>query len=149
MKTRTTRRTFLKQLAAAGAVLPAGIPSWVKAVSPNDRLNLAYIGVGGRGVPNMDRMAEQAPDVNVVALCDVDSRYLATAGERFPKARHWTDYRRMFDEARDIDAVLISTPDIHHAHASLMAMARGIHVFTEKPLTYTARESFFELVGRQ
>ena len=150
-----SRRTLLGAAAAsaAGLVLPA--PASAKAprrIAPSDRVNVAVIGAGGMGAQNMAKLTGQ----NIVALADVDYERVAASAfsdwggkplpEREPlraayeKAQRFADYRRMFDTRKDIDAVVIATPDHHHALAARMAMERGIHVYVQKPLTYTVRE---------
>ncbi|MEP0843252.1 MAG: Gfo/Idh/MocA family oxidoreductase, partial [Phycisphaerae bacterium] len=88
---------------------------------------------------NIDNLAE-LPDVNIAALCDVDERRAGGVRQRFPKARFAVDYRRLLD-AGDIDAVLVATPDHHHAPATLLALQAGKHVYCEKPLTHTVDEA--------
>ena len=142
-----TRRTWLGGVAAL--TLP-GL-SHARRLAPSDRVNLAVIGAGGMGAQNMMRLVSQ----NIVALADPDLDHVAksfiddrggTIAERIPlraaydrAARH-TDYRRMFDRHRDLDGVVIATPDHHHALAAKMAMERGLHVYVQKPLTYTVAE---------
>ena len=123
-----------------------------KRLGPNDRVNVAVIGAGGKGAGNMMALVSQ----NIVAAADVDfdrvgrqmlDRNGALRPEREPlkaaydKTRRFTDYRRMFDTRKDIEAVVIATPDHHHALCARMAMERGIHVYVQKPLTNTVRES--------
>jgi predicted dehydrogenase len=132
-----TRRTFLGQLGTAGAGL-ALAPVGVGAVSAADKLNLAFIGVGGRGAANL---AGLSPGNNVVALCDLDDRRAAEAWKQFPEARRFRDFRKMFDAlGKSIDAVAISTPDHTHAVAAMEAMRRGLHVYCEKPLAHSVHE---------
>lgn len=104
--------------------------------SPNEKLNIGVIGVAHRGSDNLSEVQNQ----NIVALCDVDDTYLAQAAQRFPKAYSCNDYRRML-ERRDIDAIVISTPDHTHAPATLAALETGRHVYCEKPLTHTVAEA--------
>jgi predicted dehydrogenase len=126
-----SRRTFIKSASAtaAGALF---IPSMISA-SPNARLNIAVIGVGGRGPASWS----QVPLDTIVAMCDVDDRQ---AGEHYvnvPKPKKYKDFRVMFDEmAKDIDAVIIATPDHTHFPAAMVAMELGKHVFVEKPLAH-------------
>ncbi|MFN3690882.1 MAG: Gfo/Idh/MocA family protein, partial [Fimbriimonadales bacterium] len=136
MAQRTTRREFLKQSLTAGAGL-LFLKSWAKGQSPNDKLNIAVIGVGGRGWDNLRGVAGE----NIVALCDVDLNNLANAAKVFPNARLWVDYRRMFDRQKDIDAVVISTPDHTHALPTIIALQLGKHVYCEKPLVHTVWEA--------
>lgn len=106
--------------------------------APTDKLNIAGIGIGGVGKNNIRALAQQE---NIVALCDVDQEYAAPVFELYPNARKWTDYRRMLDEQKDIDAVMIATPDHTHAVIAMAAMERGKHVYLQKPLTRLVSEA--------
>jgi predicted dehydrogenase len=106
-------------------------------VSPSDKLHIAGIGIGGRGEGDLHECGSE----NIVALCDVDDKYAARVYEKYPKARKWHDYRRMLDEQKDIDAVVIATPDHTHAVISMAAIERGKHVYCEKPLTHCIWEA--------
>src|SRR5688500_16995170 len=110
MRQHLSRREALKTSAALGAGLWLGsAPSARAASSPNETLNLAFIGVGGRGKDNLDALARERQ--NVVGLCDVDEVRAGKAFERFPKARKFADFRMMLDELESqIDGVVISTP---------------------------------------
>lgn len=128
-----TRREALKIMAgAAGCGLPylgIGAPG----LSPNSRANVAYIGIGGiaKGV------LRQFPEDNHVALCDVDERSAAANRKQAPNAPYFKDFRRMFDALeKEIDAVVISTPDHTHFPAAMEAIERGKHVFVQKPLAH-------------
>lgn len=105
--------------------------------SPNEKLNIAGIGAGGKG--NSDIM--QCSHENIVAICDVDSNNAKNIFNRFPTVPKFNDYRKMLDEIKEIDAVIVSTPDHHHAPAALRAMAMGKHVYVQKPLTHTVHEA--------
>ncbi|HPO12887.1 MAG TPA: Gfo/Idh/MocA family oxidoreductase [Candidatus Hydrogenedentes bacterium] len=105
--------------------------------SPNERLNIAGIGIGGMGGGNLRNMAKE----NIVALCDVDQKYAAKTFAQYPKAVQYTDYRVMLEKQNDIDAVMIATPDHTHAVISMAAMQAGKHVYCQKPLTHTVFES--------
>jgi predicted dehydrogenase len=129
-----TRRLFTQGAAAAALSLAA--PRRVLP-SANDRVNIAAIGVGGRGAANLKGVAGE----NIVALCDVDANNLAKAAQSFPKARAHADFRRMLEEQKDIDAVVISTADHVHAPAAVMAMRLGKHVYCEKPLSHSIHEA--------
>jgi predicted dehydrogenase len=116
------------------------IPSLAR-YSPNDKLNLAFVGVGGRGSANLQRciMKDEAGIArhNVVALCDVSESRAAAGFEAYPKAKRFTDFRRMLDKkGKKIDAVVISTPDHTHFAATIAAMEMGKHVYVEKPLAH-------------
>ncbi len=120
------RRQFL----AAGALALAA-PT-LRAHDANNRLNIAIIGSGGRGGSNLSSVSSE----NIVALCDVNQRNLDAAGAKFPKARRVTDFRRLFDRARDFDAVVVSTCEHTHAFATMLALRHNKHVYCEKPLTH-------------
>lgn len=107
-------------------------------VAPSDKLNIAIVGCGGRGRDNRRGVVDE----NVVALCDVDTRQAAEARRLHPQARFYADYRELFDrEDRNIDAVVISTPDHTHTVIAAAALARRKHVYCEKPLTRTVGEA--------
>jgi predicted dehydrogenase len=107
--------------------------------SPNEKLNFAAIGSGGQGGANV-RAA--APTENIVALCDVDDRSAAETFKRFPDAPRYRDFRKMLDkEGKNIDAVIVATPDHMHATAAILCMERGKHVYVQKPLVRTVWEA--------
>jgi predicted dehydrogenase len=128
-----SRRRFL---AAGAAATTAGLESLAHAYpirSANEKLNIAMVGVGQGGVGgvlNLPRMARE----NIVAICDIDEQYAGPNFEKYPKAKRWTDFRRMLDRQKDIDAVVVSTPDHSHAVIAVTAMRHGKHVYCEKPL---------------
>ncbi len=133
-----TRRRFLRQAAlTVGAAHLGPFVVSARAQSANSRLNLAVIGVGGRGRANLMAMAGE----QVVALCDVDRNHLETAARLFPQARKYADFRELLDKEKDLDGAVVSTPDHCHAAASVMAMKRGLHVYCEKPLTHSVYEA--------
>lgn len=105
--------------------------------SPNEKLNIASIGVGGKGSSDVDTCNGET----IVALCDVDWRSAAGAFRRYPKAKQYRDFRLMLDECKEIDAVTISTPDHMHAIAAMRCMEQGKHVYVQKPLTHTVYEA--------
>ena len=109
------------------------------ADAPSNRLNLACVGVGARGigVANLKSCAHE----NIVALCDVDADYAAPTFAAYPRARTYADYRVMLEKQKDIDAVIVATPDHTHAVITLAAMAAGKHVYCQKPLTRTVAEA--------
>ncbi len=142
MSSRTTRRDFLKQSTLAGVGFWVGGTSVSLAQdkkSANERLNIACIGVGGKGSSDTD----QAGGVgNVVAICDVDEDYLNAKANKFSGAKKYFDFRKMLEEMdKQIDAVTVSTPDHTHAPASIMAMKMGKHVYCQKPLTHSVYEA--------
>lgn len=136
-----TRRRFL-QTSAAAVGLGLSAASWSRAAGANSRLRVASIGPGGKGWSDLTGVAA-SPLVEVVALCDIDEgpKCLGRAAEKYPSARRYTDFRKLLDEARDIDAVIVSTPDHMHAPISLAAMQLGKHVHCQKPLTHTVFEA--------
>jgi predicted dehydrogenase len=132
-----TRRQFLQQSALAGAGLWMTIGRvFPQGQSPNEKLNIAAIGVGGRGAADVHGVAGE----NIVALCDADENIAVKARERFPQARFYTDFRRILDE-KNLDAIVIGTPDHTHAPAAMMALRAGKHVYCEKPLTHSVYEA--------
>ena len=134
-----SRRKFLRTTGfGAGTVL--GFPAIVRGRNLNERINVAAIGVGGKGSSDVDNTAKCGCDF--VALCDVDSRTLGKKAQKHPKAKKYADFRKMLEEMDDqIDAVTISTPDHVHGVAGIMAMQAGKHVYCQKPLTQTVWES--------
>ena len=139
-KNEVNRRRFLKT-AVAGTGLFSIVPSYVLGrngqTPPSGKLNVAGVGVGGQGGSNLRNCENE----NIIALCDVDTKYAAKTFDRYPNARVYTDYRVMFDKEKDIDAVVVATPDHTHAVITMEAMRRGKHVFCQKPLTHTVYEA--------
>ena len=143
-----TRRRFLAgstKTVSALALAPALLARAEEAgdrrrLSPNDKLNIAFIGVTGRGGDNINDITG-AEEVNVVALCDVNETNLDGAGLKFPAAKRYRDYRKLLESEKSLDAVVISIPDHNHAPASMMALKLGKHVYCEKPLTRTVKEA--------
>jgi predicted dehydrogenase len=133
---RLSRRTFLKATAATGAALAA--PSFLRARGANEKLNIAMIGSGGRGMANLKGVETE----NIVALCDVNRPGIAQAAQKHPKARQVVDFRELFDKhAKEFDAVVVSTCEHTHAVATLAALHLGKHVYCEKPLTHNIWEA--------
>jgi len=133
------KRDFLKTTGvfALGALLPSSV--W--ALSKNNRLRTAHIGVGGMGAADLASISSHS-QVDVVALCDVDSNALEAAKKLHPNATVFTDYRILLKEmANNIDAVIVSTPDHTHAPASMMAMEMGKPIYCQKPLTHHVSEA--------
>ena len=133
---RQDRRRFLKTAAAAGG-LTLSAPAILRAKNLNEKLNIAIIGAGGRGGANMREVASE----NIVALCDVNENNLNAAAEDHPAARRTTDFRRLYDHAKEFDAVVVSTCEHTHAFATLPALQLDKHVYCEKPLTHNVWES--------
>jgi predicted dehydrogenase len=139
MPTRLTRRRFLQTSAALGALgLGAGPLQANKKDSPNDKLHVGIIGVAGRAGDDMNGVASAG--AAIVALCDVDESRAVDVRKRFPRAKFYTDFRKLID-AKGLDAVVIGTPDHTHAPATLRALKAGLHVYCEKPLTHTVEEA--------
>lgn len=133
-----SRRRFLTTAAACTTTLSAS--NLARAISPNDKLRLAFIGVGGRGAGNLEEMIKD-PGVEVAAICDVNRTTLDRVSERFPKARKQVDLRRLVEDLNDIDAVVVSTTEHTHAFATLPALQQRKPVYCEKPLTYNIQEA--------
>ncbi len=131
-----SRRTFLWG-AALAATAAAGLPAIARGAGPNEKLNIAIIGAGGRGGGNLESVASE----NIVALCDVNGKALAAAAAKFPKARVIADFRKLYDFANEFDAVVVSTCEHTHAFATLPALQLGKHVYCEKPLTHDVWEA--------
>ena len=136
-----SRRGFIKTSAAAMAsvsIVPSYAVTGLGYTPPSDKLNIAGVGVGGRGLGVLKGMKSE----NIVALCDVDWKYAQNAFDAFPKAKKYWDWRKMLDEmGDDIDAIMVATADHTHAIIAAHAMTMGKHVYVEKPLTHTVYES--------
>ena len=133
----SNRRGFLRQSLALAAGATFAAPAFLRGRDLNSKLNLAVIGAGGRGAGNLSSVASE----NIVALCDVNASPLDLAAKQFPKARTYSDFRRLFDDAKDIDGVVVSTCEHTHAFATLAALKLGKHVYCEKPLTHNIWEA--------
>ena len=133
-----TRRQVLQGSAAMAAGFWVAPSAAQESKSPNEKLNVACIGIGGRGGANVSGVSSQ----NMVALCDVDDQRAGNQFKRFPKAQKFADFRRMFDKLeKEIDAVVVSTPDHTHFHPSMWALQRGKHLYCEKPLAHNVWET--------
>lgn len=142
MKPHLTRRKFLRQAALAPSALSVAAVVATKGMaapkSPNQSLNIAVVGVAGRGGENLRGVAGE----NIVALCDVDANRLEAASQRFPKAETFRDFRKMLGQVADrIDAVVVSTPDHTHAPTAAAAMRLKKHCYCEKPLAHNVAEA--------
>jgi predicted dehydrogenase len=128
------RRSFIGHALAltSGVWISGSVRAEPKGRSANDRLNLGFIGVGGRGWNNLKALEGE----NIAALCDVDSVRASEAFNRFPRAPKYRDFRQMLDRERSLDAVVISTPDHTHAVAARAALQLQKHVYCEKPLVH-------------
>ena len=139
-KTTTSRREFIRLSALTGAALtivPSYAVSGLGHVAPSDKLNIAGVGVGGIGLRNLNMMTGQ----NIVALCDVDMDYAAKAFREYPRAKVYEDYRVMLEQQKDIDAVMVATPDHSHAVIAIDAMKAGKHTYIEKPIALSVYET--------
>ena len=140
MKTRQiSRRQFLGGAAslAAFSVVPRHVMGGPRRVAPSEKLNIACIGIGGMGASDVGQFSGE----NIVALCDVDRKHSAKTFGKFPRARKYSDFRKMLDaEDKNIDAVSVSTPDHIHAVAAMAAIRRNKHVYCQKPLCHDVYE---------
>jgi len=144
-----SRRDFIGSAAATAAaftVVPRSVLGGPNYTAPSDKLNIACVGVGGKGYSDSKAMSSE----NVVALCDVDEKRASqqhgtekeTIFDIYPKAKFYNDFRVMLDkESKNIDAVTVSTPDHTHAVIAMTAMEHGKHVFVQKPMTHTVYEA--------
>jgi predicted dehydrogenase len=132
-----SRRKFLAATGTIGSfmVLPARVLGG--AESPNNKLNIAGIGVGGQGGNDIDEVSSE----NIVALCDVDWDHAAHMFDKYPKAKRYKDFREMLDKEKSLEGVVVGTPDHNHAIVSMAALKSGKHVYCEKPLTRTVHEA--------
>ena len=136
----TSRRHFLQQTGLGAGGLLLGFPAIVRGQNLNSRINVACIGVGGKGDSDVKETAKCGG--TIVALCDVDGRTLDKQAVNFPDAKKYKDFRKMLAEMdKSIDAVTVSTPDHLHGMAAMMAMNLGKHVYCQKPLTQTVFEA--------
>jgi predicted dehydrogenase len=132
---RLTRRAFHKAAATSLAALAA--PGFLRARGANEKLNIAMIASGGRGRANLNGVLTE----NIVALCDVNAKAVDEAATKHPSAARFTDFRKLFDKPASFDAVVISTCEHTHAHATLLALQNGKHIYCEKPLTHNIWEA--------
>ena len=140
MQRHVTRREMIRSsaLAGVGAWLSGHARASLGSPGPNEKLNIAVIGCGGRGASNLSSVKSE----NIVALCDVDERRAAASFARYPRAKKYHDFRKMFDQMENqIDAVVVAAPNHIHAPASVMAMRMGKHCYCEKPLTHSVYEA--------
>ena len=131
------RRHFLRSSLLATGAFSLGAPAFLRGQNLNNRLNIGIIGCGGRGGFAVGGAAKE----NIVALCDVAEDRLNKVGEKHPQARKYTDFRKLLDAAKDLDAVTVSTAEHTHAFATLSALQQGKHVYCEKPLTHSILEA--------
>src|SRR5690606_5379323 len=135
-----TRRDFIKTgaMAAAGfMIVPRHVLGGAGFIAPSDKLNIAGVGVGGKGHSDVINAWNNGKE-NIVGLVDVDLKMGKRTFDKFPNAKRYQDYRKMLDEmGKDIDAVIVSTPDHTHAIVALTAMEMGKHVYVQKPLAHS------------
>jgi predicted dehydrogenase len=140
----SSRRKFIKSSAVTAAgfmIVPRHVLGGKGFTAPSDRLVVAGVGAGGKGESDIANF-NKTGKVDIGYLCDVDDRRAATSVKNFPKAKYYKDWRELFDkEAKNIDAVSVSTPDHNHAVITLAAMQLGKHVYTQKPLTHDIYEA--------
>ncbi len=134
---RIDRRQMLLGSAAMAAGVYAFPSSKLHAANASEKLNIACVGVGGKGWSDMH---ETSVGQNVVAICDVDEGTLAKAAEAFPNAKRYTDWRKLLEQ-KDIDAVTVSTPDHMHAPVAMSAISLGKHIYCQKPLCHSVFEA--------
>ncbi len=137
--TRITRRRFLATTASAAAftIVPRHVLGGAGQTPPSEKLNIAGIGIGGMGAVNLGALESE----NIIALCDVDHAHAAKTFAKYPEAKVYRDYREMLEKQKDIDAVVIATPDHTHAVIAMAAMRAGKHVYCQKPLTHDVWEA--------
>jgi predicted dehydrogenase len=132
-----TRRHFLGSAGCFVGSTVIGVPSLLRAKSLNEKLDIAVIGCGGRGAGNLGEVSGE----NIVALCDVNEKNLDAAARRHPDARRYIDFRRLYDEVKGIDAVVVSCAEHTHAFAVMPALRLRKHVYCEKPLAHSIWET--------
>jgi len=136
-----SRRSFIKTSSSAVAgitFLPSNVIAGLGHMAPSDKLNIAGIGVGGRGFRNLRDLESE----NIIALCDVDWKYSQRVFDYFPKAKKYKDWRVLYDElGSSIDGVVVATPDHTHALIAAHAISMGKHIYLQKPLTHSVYES--------
>jgi predicted dehydrogenase len=132
-----SRRSFMTKAAAGALATQFVTHPLFGQEAPSNKLNIAGIGIGGMGRPNLRNCKGE----NVVALCDVDSQYSQKTLAEHPGAKFYRDYREMFEAEKDLDGVVIATPDHTHAVIAMEAMRRGLHVYCQKPLTHSVHEA--------
>jgi len=135
-----TRRAVLGRAALAAATVsfvPGHVLGGQGKPPAGEKLNIAGIGVGGMGGSNLAACRTE----NVVALCDVDFGHAAKTFAQYPRAKQYKDFRVMLDRQKDIDAVIVATPDHTHAVAALAAIQRGKHVYVQKPMAHSVYEA--------
>ena len=137
----SSRRKFIKKsiIIPSIMILPRHVLGGKGYTSPSDKLNIAGVGIRkwGMGFGNLSNCETE----NIVALCDVDHKLSAETFKKYPKAKVYKDFRIMLENQKDIDAVIVATPDHNHAVISMMAIKLGKHIFCQNPLTQTVYEA--------
>ena len=138
-KRKFSRRDFLSTTAAAAvfSIVPRHVLGGPRHVPPSEKMNLAGIGIAGKGADDIN----QASTENIVALCDVDLDHASKTLNKFPKAKVYQDFRKLLEQEKELDGVLIATPDHTHAIIAMAAMQAGKHVFCQKPLCHDIFEA--------
>ena len=134
------RRDFLQRSLLATSLAAMSGPALLRGQNLNSKVDVAVVGAGGKGASDTDECAKGG--ANIVALCDVDKGTLAKRGEKYPQAKRYADYRKLYEEmGKSFDAVIVSTPDHVHAPAASLAMKMGKHAYVQKPLTHSVAEA--------
>lgn len=137
MSSQMSRRALLKAgMSSAATFMIVRSGALARGKSPNEKLNIAFIGCGKRGQGNIKNVDSE----NIVALCDPQERNLSILAKKYPKAKLYSDWRQCLEQ-KDIDAVVSQPPDHHHAFINIWAMNRGYHIYSEKPLANTVGEA--------
>src|SRR3954452_24123624 len=138
-RNQVSRRYFFgtSALAAAGLTLGGCVRRPVHGPSANEKLNIGFIGAGGRALDNIAALTKE----NIFAFADVDDKNAAASFAKYPQAKRYKDFRKMLDEEKSLDAIVVSTPDHLHAIAAITAMQHGKHVYCEKPLAHSIYEA--------
>ncbi|MBI9017982.1 MAG: Gfo/Idh/MocA family oxidoreductase [Phycisphaerae bacterium] len=134
------RRQFVKKVSTAAAVfsiVPRHVLGGDNFTAPSEKLNVAGVGIGGMGASNVNNCKGE----NIYALCDVHHNHAAKVFNAYPKAKKYVDYREMLAKEKDIDAVIIATPDHTHAVIAMAAIKAGKHVYVQKPMTHNVYET--------
>src|SRR5580700_6722826 len=133
-----SRRRFIQSTTLAAGAVALGVPTLLRGANLNSKLNIASIGCMGKGESDTNHCNGE----NIVALCDVDAERCAGQRAKYPNAKFYQDYRKLFDEmSSGIDAVTVSTPDHMHAIIASLAMKERKHVYCQKPLVQTIYEA--------
>src|SRR5262249_2614901 len=132
-----TRRSFLRTTGATAAVMGLSGPALARRLVRTEKLRIGVIGTANQAAWNISQLGSE----RIVALCDVDARFLDDAAAKVPEVKKFRDFREMLAAPLDLDAVLVAAPDHIHAPATALALRSGKHVYCEKPLTHTVEEA--------